>query len=261
MSDPFSATIATLILASPLDILEWLAKLPLEIFRGYSSLLHWAADTAQSLFEDYGYWVIFVGTLSENTLLVGLIVPGALVVLLAGLAAQDGTISLPLAIVFGVAGTVLGDSLSYLMGRYGWSRFGHVKLLSELSLKVRAPILRRGVMFVLFYHFAGYTRVIGPTSAGMLRMPYRRWAPADYSGAFLWICSYLAAGYGLGALGFSLDASDKWFRLFEYVLFVAVCVWLLFIVRSHPYLLQGRLSAEKRPDDDEETVESASGGD
>ncbi|HEX5368569.1 MAG TPA: DedA family protein [Dehalococcoidia bacterium] len=255
MSDPFTATMAAVVLTSPLDILEWLVRLPLAIFHGYASLLRWAANTAQTLFEDYGYWVVFVGTLSENTLLVGLIVPGALVVLLAGLAAQDGTISVPLAIVAGFAGTVIGDTISYNMGRYGWSRFGHVKFLSDLGDKVREPILRRGFMFVLFYHFAGYTRVIGPTSAGMLRMPYRRWAPADYLGGFLWICSYLAAGYALGALGFSLDASDHWFNVFEYILFVAICVWVYFILRSRPYLLQGRLSPDE-PEGDEESLET-----
>ena len=241
--------------------IQELLKLPLEIFHGYASLLRWAADTIQTLFEDYGYWVVFAGTLSENTLLVGLIVPGALVVLLAGLAAQNGTISVPLAIAAGFAGTVLGDTISYFMGRYGWSRFGHVAFLSDLSLKVREPILRRGFLFVMFYHFAGYTRVIGPTASGMLRMPYKRWAPADHIGGFLWICSYLAAGYALGAAGFSLDASDRWFRVFEYVLLVAICVWVYFILRSHPYLMQGRLSPEEDEDPDEAPLEPTNAGD
>ena len=53
MSDPITATIAAFVLTSPLDILEWLLKLPLEIFHGYASLLRWAADTIQTLFEDY----------------------------------------------------------------------------------------------------------------------------------------------------------------------------------------------------------------
>ena len=98
------------IVDSVLDVLEWIVMLPVAIFRGYGSLLRWAADAVQSLFEDYGYWVVFFGTLCENTLLVGLIVPGALVVLLAGLAAHDGTISWPQAIVLGIVGTIIGDT-------------------------------------------------------------------------------------------------------------------------------------------------------
>jgi membrane protein DedA with SNARE-associated domain len=187
MTTPLILTLLPLVLTSVIDVLEWVVSLPVEIFHGYSSLLRWAADSIQDLFEQYGYWVVFLGTLSENTLLVGLIVPGAVVVILAGLAAHDGTISVPLSIVLGIAGTIIGDTLSYFMGRYGWSRFGHMKMLSDLSDKVREPLMRRGAWFVLFYHFAGYTRVIGPTAAGLLRMPYRRWAMADYGGAVLWI--------------------------------------------------------------------------
>ena len=78
--------------------------------------------------------------------------------------------------------------------------------------------MRRGVWFVLFYHFAGYTRVIGPTAAGLLRMPYHRWAMADYGGAVLWILGYFSIGYALGVLGLSLDSTDRWFRIGEWVL-------------------------------------------
>jgi membrane protein DedA with SNARE-associated domain len=221
------------VLTSAIDILEWLVSLPVEIFRSYSSLLHWAADALQDLFEEYGYWVVFFGTLSENTLLVGLIVPGALVVILAGIAAHDGTISVPLAIVLGICGTIIGDTLSYFMGRYGWSRFGRSKMLSELSDKVREPLMRRGVWFVLFYHFAGYTRVIGPTAAGLLRMPYRRWAMADYSGAVLWILGYFAIGYLLGVAGISLDSTDRWFRVVEWGLLIAMGFWVHMLLRAH----------------------------
>ena len=86
---------------------------------------------------------------------------------------------------------------------------------------MREPILRRGVLFVLVYHFAGYTRVIGPTAAGLLRMPYRVWAPADYGGAVLWICAYFGIGYGLGVAGLTLDSTDRYFRFVEWGLLVA----------------------------------------
>lgn len=247
-------TLLPLVLTSALDVLEWLVKLPVEIFQGYSSLLHWAANSVHSLFEQYGYWVVFFGTLTENTLLVGLIVPGALVVILAGLAAHDGTVSLPLSIIFGICGTVIGDTLSYFIGRYGWSRFGHMKMLSDLSEKVREPLINRGVWFVLFYHFAGYTRVIGPTSAGLLRMPFHRWAVADYGGAVLWIFGYFFAGYLLGVLGLSLDSTDRWFHVAEWVLLVLMMIWLYMILRSRSEVfdaIKARLETpDQEPSDD-----------
>jgi membrane protein DedA with SNARE-associated domain len=204
------------------DILEWLLELPVAAFRGYSWLIRSAAAAAHTLFEDYGYWVIFLGTLSENTLLVGLIVPGALVIILAGLAAHDGAMSPLIAIPLGALGTMLGDTISYLLGRFGWARFGHGKTVQKFEERVREPLLRHGAMFVLVYHFAGYTRLVGPAAAGFLKMPYRRWALADYAGAILWVTAYFAIGYGLGVAGFSLDSTDKWFRVLEWLLLLGV---------------------------------------
>jgi membrane protein DedA with SNARE-associated domain len=244
MTTSLLLSLLPLVLTSVLDILEWLVKAPVEAFQAYRSLLRWAADSVQDLFETYGYWVVFFGTLSENTLLVGLIVPGALVVILAGIAAHDGTISIPLSIVLGIFGTIIGDTLSYFMGRYGWSRFGHMKMLSDLSDKVREPLMRRGVWFVLFYHFAGYTRVIGPAAAGLLRMPYHRWAMADYGGAVLWICAYFGIGYLLGVAGLSLDSTDRWFRIVEWGLLIAAVIWVQMLLRSHTELFGSKTSAE-----------------
>jgi membrane protein DedA with SNARE-associated domain len=241
MTYPFPLQPPASIGDSVVDVIEWIVTAPVEIFRAYSSLLRWAADAAQSLFEDYGYWVVFFGTLSENTLLVGLIRPGALVVLLAGLAAHDGTISWPEAVVLGIAGTIIGDTISYFLGRYGWVRFGQTRFLTDLYEKAREPILRRGTLFVLVYHFAGYTRVIGPTAAGLLRMPYRRWAPADYCGAVLWICCYFGIGYGLGVAGLTLDSTDRYFRILEWGLLVGASLWVYFMIQAHSQAIMGRL--------------------
>ncbi len=214
------------------DIVEWLLKLPVAVFHGYTWLIRSGADFARSLFEDYGYWAVLIGTLAENTLLVGLIVPGALVLIIAGLAAHDGAISPLIAIPLGIVGTIIGDSISYCFGRYGWSRFGHGEMMRDFEAKVREPIMRRGAMFVLIYHFAGYTRLFGPAAAGFLKMPYRKWAPADYAGACLWVSSYFAIGYVLGIAGLSLDSTDKWFRYVEWGLLILVGTWGYFMYQS-----------------------------
>ena len=214
-----------------LDVLRWLVELPVTVFHGYSSLLRWAADSVHRLFESYGYWVIFLGTLGENTILLGLVVPGVLVVILAGLAAAEGSLSLPIALALGMAGTIIGDTISYFTGRAGWARFGQASSLRDIAEKVREPILRKGMAFVLLYHFAGYTRLVGPASAGALRIPYKRWSPADYAGASLWVSFYIGVGYGLGLAGLSLDATNGWFRVIEWGLLALVLVYGFYMYR------------------------------
>lgn len=225
------------------------------IFHGYSSLIRAGADFVHSLFDRYGYWVIFLGTLSENTLLVGLVVPGALVVVLAGLSVHDGSMSIPAAVGLGVLGTIIGDTISYFLGRYGYVRLAPLLGFGDFAEKVREPILRRGVLFVLIYHFAGYTRVVGPAGAGILQMPYRRWAPADYAGATLWICTYMAIGYGLGVLGFSLDSTDHWFRYIEWALLALVTLWGFYLFRMGKKTFAG-FASETHAYDAEEPLEA-----
>jgi membrane protein DedA with SNARE-associated domain len=219
---------------SVVDVLRWLLELPATIFRGYTWLLEAAADAVRNLFESYGYWVIFLGTLFENTLFVGLLIPGVLVVILAGLHAENGLLHWPLALALGILGTVIGDTISYFMGRFGWTRVGKGGSIHQFAEKVREPLLRRGPLFILVYHFAGYTRLMGPAAAGLLRMPYSRWAPFDYAGAALWISTYLAVGYALGLAGVSFDSSDRWFRVFEWGLLIFVlAVGLYLYYKGH----------------------------
>ena len=254
MDIPLQSIVTTLLAVGLADILDWVVEVPRQIFHGYSSLVRSGADAAHTLFEKYGYWVLFFGTLCENTLLIGLIVPGALVVILAGLAAEEGSISVPIAVVIAWAGTMIGDTLSYCLGRFGWSRFGHLPLFKDVNEKVREPILKRGALFVLVYHFAGYTRVVGPTAAGFLKMPFHQWAPADYGGALLWVCAYMALGYGLGALGFSLDSTeDGWFRVVEWGLVVLVMIWGYYLYRM------GQKAWQKSPEDPEQQAKEPAG--
>src|SRR5687768_18472105 len=104
MHIPLLTTLLMLATQAPLlDALSWLLDLPRALVDAYRSSIRWGVDFARDLFEDYGYWVVFFGTLAENTLLIGLIVPGAIVVILAGLAAQEGSISLPIAYFLGLA--------------------------------------------------------------------------------------------------------------------------------------------------------------
>ena len=207
------------------------------------------AQLIEALFESYGYWVVFLGAFLENTIFLGLLVPGNLVMLLAGLSAQEGLLSLPLAVGLGIAGTAAGDTVSYVTGRLGWHR-----LLTRLggegfnrwSERLRRPMMRWSVLFVLFYHFAGYSRLVGPAASGALRMPARRWMLLDYAGASLWVTTYVMAGYGLGHLGLTLDSTKGNFRIFEWLLFAAFVTWIIILAASTRRLMRRRRTAQEQ---------------
>ena len=83
------------------------------------------------LFEDYGYFVIFVPVMLETA---GVPLPGETILLLSGVAASTGRIDPWIAIAVGSAAAIIGDNIGYAIGRYGgrrlvfWRRFEKTKL-------------------------------------------------------------------------------------------------------------------------------------
>jgi membrane protein DedA with SNARE-associated domain len=213
-------------LRAPLDAYRWLVRESVTL--------------ARDLFEQYGYLVIFLGTSLENTLFLGLFIPGILIIILAGISAYQGLIAWPLAFLIGVIGTSLGDTVSYLAARYGWKRALHHTEKMLWMGTMRSALLRHTGVFVLAYHFMGYTRLVGPITAGALRIPFLRWWLLDFLGAVIWVAVYLAAGMLFGRLGFTLDSAEENIRKLEW-LFAGLAVVGVAVA------LYARRRGEKRP--------------
>ena len=209
---------------------------PIKPVRSFFGSFNWmteqAVRLAKTLFEDYGYLTVFLGPLLENTIFLGALIPGTLVMLLAGLSAHDGLISFWPAILLGIIGAMIGDTISYGIGRFGWQRLGPEARLVRWSERMREPLLKHSIWLVLSYHFAGYSRLIGPAASGFLRIPMLRWMVLDYIGVALWVVSFLSAGYLLGVAGLSLDGSDRNVQIFELILFAFFAIAVVSVLRA-----------------------------
>ncbi len=175
----------------------------------------WSIGKLERLFRDYGYYVVFLGVLLENSMFLGLLVPGAVVMILAGLAAENGAINIWWVLLLGFGATVLGDTISYVVGRLGWARVLQRGSLGPLMEKARVSMESNHRWIILAYHWAGYTRVVGPAAAGLFRIPYRRWAPLDYVGGGLWVIGYTTFGLLLGAGGLEFGDTKSMVRVLE----------------------------------------------
>ena len=204
-----------------------------DFFGSFSWLTEQAIKITKDLFESYGYETVFFAPLLENTLFLGALIPGTLVILLAGLGAHDGLISFWPAVLLGICGAIIGDTISYGMGRYGWRWLGPESRLVRYAEKMREPLLGHSVWLVLSYHFAGYSRLVGPAAAGFLRMPFRRWMLLDYIGVSIWVFAYMSAGYLMGAIfDLSLDDSTRNVRIFEAILFAFFIIAIVSVMRA-----------------------------
>ena len=203
-----------------------------DFFGSFSWLTEQALSITADLFESYGYLTVFLAPLFENTLFIGALIPGTLVMLLAGLSAHEGLISFWPAIVLGTIGAMIGDTISYGMGRFGWQRFGPDSRLGRMAEGMREPLLNNSVWLVLSYHFAGYSRLIGPAASGFIRMPFLRWMLLDYIGVTVWVAVFITVGYLFGVMGLSLDDSDRNVRIFELILFAFFIIAIVTVAQG-----------------------------
>ncbi len=191
-------------------------------------------DAGQAL----GKWTyLAVGVLAflETGAFIGLIAPGETTVIVGGLVAGQGRISLLLLIAIVWSCAVLGDVTSYALGRRLGREFmvkhgGRVKITEERLEQVEAFFERRGGMTILIGRFIGLVRAIAPFVAGASRMPLRKFLPYDVLGAGLWATTFCVLGYVFWR---SFDQLTAWVSrgLFAFGLFIAVIVAIVFLVR------------------------------
>ena len=194
-----------------------------------------AIRIASELFERWGYPTVFLAPMLENTLFIGAIIPGTLVMLLAGLAVNDGNILYWWAIPLATAGAIIGDTISYSMGRFGAKRLRQESRFVRWAEDMREPLMEHSLWLILTYHFAGYSRLIGPAAAGFLRMPFLRWAMLDYVGVFIWVTSFITGGWLIAEV-FNLrldENSDRSVQIFEVVLFAFFILAIVSVMRAN----------------------------
>ena len=147
--------------------------------------------------------VLFTLPALEAPAFLGLVLPGELALLLGGVLAHQGRLSLPAALAAGTAGALAGDSAGYWIGR----RWGPCLLGSRLGRRigpdrlhrVESLLLRGGGRALVVGRCTAGARVVLPGLAGMLGLRYRTFALWTGAAATVWAVAHVLAGYAAGA--------------------------------------------------------------
>jgi membrane-associated protein len=165
----------------------------------------------RELIAQYGYWAVGGALLLENT---GIPVPGETILLLASfLAYSRDELQLPYIIVIGVCAATFGDNLGYAIGYRGGrpllDRYREVfRIKVETITRGENLFAQYGALTVFFARFIFGLRVIAGPLAGVLRMPWKRFAIFNFLGALLWVTVISLVGYKFG---------KHWDLLMDYV--------------------------------------------
>jgi membrane protein DedA with SNARE-associated domain/rhodanese-related sulfurtransferase len=147
---------------------------------------------------EYGAWLVFAATLASR---IGLPVPAAPFLVVAGALAAGGQISASGAVAGAVIASLLGDGAWFFAGRaYGYRI---LKLLCRVSMspdscvtQTESFIARWGGASLLAAKFLPGVAVVAPPMAGALGMSLAAFVVFDALAASIWATLYL----GIGAL-------------------------------------------------------------
>ncbi len=161
------------------------------------------ADEIGDTTASFGAWIylaVAVLIFLETTALVGFVIHGELVLLVAGVAAERGDASLPVVIVLACAAAVAGDVVSLHLGRRLGRPFlerhgPRVRIDAARLDRIDAFFARHGPRAVLLGRFTGFLRATMPFVAGTSGMPRRRLLPPSVFGALIWTTTFVVIGY------------------------------------------------------------------
>lgn len=159
-----------------------------------------ALSDASSSLGAWAYLVVPALAFLETAAFVGLLVPGETAVLVGGVVAQRGGVSLiPLIALVSIA-AIAGDLVSFSLGRRIGTRFllayGPKLRISPAQIeRVERFFEDHGPKAVVAGRFVGVVRPLMPFVAGASSFPLRRFLPYSATGALAWATAFTLIGY------------------------------------------------------------------
>lgn len=161
-------------------------------------------DSVLSSVPDWAvYLAVFALPFLEASLFLGFVLPGETALVLGGVLANQGRLSLPVVIGLAIVGAITGDAVGYGIGR----RFGRSLQTTRLGQVVgdsrwqasEAFLRRYGGPAVFLGRFTALLRALVPSAAGMARLPYRTFALWNAVGGSVWATTFVLVGFAAGA--------------------------------------------------------------
>lgn len=209
-----------------LDLLSWL----IDLVRNPGDLIKWGGYPGLSLiiFLETGAMVFFL--------------PGDSLLVVAGLYAAKGDLSILWLNILLIPMAILGDAVSYSIGaRTGPHIFNRPRSRFFNPDHVRtahAFYERHGGKTIIIARFMPILRTFVPVVAGVAAMTYRRFASFNVIGAAAWVLSMTLTGYLLGNQIPGLDRHIE--KVIMVVVFLSILPGIIEYARQRRRSLAGR---------------------
>ncbi|HZV20423.1 MAG TPA: DedA family protein [Hyphomicrobiales bacterium] len=143
--------------------------------------------------------ILGVIAFGESLILIGLFFPATAIMLFTGGLLQKGVLDPATVILWSIAGAVLGDIVTYWLGRWiGPSVVHHwpVNRIDKTNIaRARLFFRKYGFLSIFIGRFLGPVRSTIPLVAGIMRMRHLTFQIANVTSAIAWVPIMLSPGY------------------------------------------------------------------
>ena len=181
------------------------------------------------------YLVIAALVFGETAVFVGFVLPGEIAVVVGGVLASRGHLSLPVLIVIVVGAAIAGPFVGYEIGRRMGDRLFATRGLRRMrpgTDKARAILRQRGGAAVFAGRFVAVVRALMPAAAGAAEVRYRTFTIYNIAGALLWGVGYSLLGYLAGS-AYAVVAARVGTGLAIGIVAVVVVAIAIWAIRRH----------------------------
>jgi membrane-associated protein len=159
--------------------------------------LDWLLNTVQSVDPVLRTALAGIAILLETSILIGLIMPGDTVVLVASTGVDGATEFVALVVVV-IVGALCGESIGFALGRFFGPRIRASRLGRRIGehnwIRAENYIDRRGGIAVFLSRFLPVFHSLVPVTVGMSTMSYRKFISWTVPACLLWSFSYVSVG-------------------------------------------------------------------
>lgn len=199
-------------------------------------------------YRSLNYLVVFFGSFMEAIPFSGLLVPGNIMLVVAGILAYEGYLGITGLIILAIAGAILGDMAAYYIGLLYHRKENLADVERQDTYPLKRKYLERADHFcqkhggkgVFFGRFIGPLRPFVAFIAGIGNMPFKTFMYYNVSSAILWAVGFLLLGY-------LFEGSLRLVNRIEHYILIAV------IIAAALYLIRFYLKKEVK---NEETIDN-----
>ncbi|TFD03590.1 DedA family protein [Cryobacterium sp. TMT1-66-1] len=199
-----------------------------------NDILTWILDTVSGVDPVIRTLLAFLGMLLETSVLVGLVVPGDTIVIVAS-TAVDGPVEFITLVAAVIVGALAGESIGFALGHH----FGPFIRGSRLGRRIGEPnwiraenyLDRRGGVAVFISRFLPVLHSLIPVTVGASHMRYRTFMAWTVPACVIWSLAYVSVG-SAAAGGYRELSGRLHFAGYLFVGVIALFVLAVFLIKK-----------------------------